>query len=339
MAGPAMSHSISPISAPALGRRVLAMVGASLLAGSALPANAALINYSFSGEYGNSDGPLNKGSLVATMTWDTEMGSDMGSGTPLKKTGGWSYWDIINYDNGDQNSRTYSGRLSSNSIDGIQQPWDASTLGSNTSAALNPTAFCFASPLAKGKFAAGPYSDSVPGGSTCDGSYNDGSTAYGAQSFFAVGEEQAGQVEPGPIDTKYKYFRLAFTPSYDREGNVLPAQLKLLDSGNGAPQSEEWIGISYLIQQAAGPECDGANSFDQDGQNLCPYSGNTKGSSGLNKVSLAVVPDPDPGPTPDQAQTPAPLPLFGAGLAFGWSRRIRRRVKRGSALAPIAVVG
>jgi len=155
-----------------------------------------------------------------------------------------------------------------------------------------------------------------------------------------VGEEQAGQVEPGPIKTNFKYFRLAFMPTYDKDGNVLPAQLKLLDSGHGAPQPEEWIGISTLIQQAAGPECEVATSFDQEGQNLCPYSGNTKGSTGLNKVSLAVVPpDPDPEPTPDPAHTPAPLPLFGAGLAFGWSRRIRRRVKRGSVLAPIAVVG
>ncbi len=121
---------------------------------------------------------------------------------------------------------------------------------------------------------------------------------------------------------------------------MLAAQLQLLDSGHGAPQPEEWIGISTLIQQAAGPECEVATSFNQEGQNLCPYSGNTKGSTGLNKANLAVVPpDPDPEPTPDPAQTPAPLPLFGAGLAFGWSRRIRRRVKRGSVLAPIAVVG
>jgi hypothetical protein len=30
------------------------------------------------------------------------------------------------------------------------------------------------------------------------------------------------------------------------------------------------------------------------------------------------------------AAVPGPLPLFGAGAAFGWSRRLRRRVKTGS---------
>ncbi len=30
------------------------------------------------------------------------------------------------------------------------------------------------------------------------------------------------------------------------------------------------------------------------------------------------------------APVPGPLPLFGAGAAFGWSRRLRRRVKSGS---------
>ncbi|MCX5967068.1 MAG: hypothetical protein NTV57_05380 [Cyanobacteria bacterium] len=30
---------------------------------------------------------------------------------------------------------------------------------------------------------------------------------------------------------------------------------------------------------------------------------------------------------PNQASVPGPLPLFGAGAAFGWSRRLRRRIK------------
>ena len=31
--------------------------------------------------------------------------------------------------------------------------------------------------------------------------------------------------------------------------------------------------------------------------------------------------------TPTQASVPGPLPLLGAGAAFGWSRRLRRRIK------------
>jgi hypothetical protein len=34
--------------------------------------------------------------------------------------------------------------------------------------------------------------------------------------------------------------------------------------------------------------------------------------------------------TPVPVPTPGPLPLMGAGAAFGWSRRLRRRVKSGS---------
>jgi hypothetical protein len=35
-------------------------------------------------------------------------------------------------------------------------------------------------------------------------------------------------------------------------------------------------------------------------------------------------------PVTPPASVPGPLPLFGAGAAFGWSRRLRRRVKSGS---------
>ena len=62
---------MSAASAPHRGRRVLALLAASLLAGTALPAQAALYTYSFSGDYGNRDGPLNMGSFIGRMTWDT----------------------------------------------------------------------------------------------------------------------------------------------------------------------------------------------------------------------------------------------------------------------------
>jgi MYXO-CTERM domain-containing protein len=31
-------------------------------------------------------------------------------------------------------------------------------------------------------------------------------------------------------------------------------------------------------------------------------------------------------PTPPGATVPGPLPLLGAGAAFGWSRRLRKRI-------------
>jgi MYXO-CTERM domain-containing protein len=99
-----------------------------------------------------------------------------------------------------------------------------------------------------------------------------------------------------------------------------------------------------LVAKTDPSYCYGDNNYKESNQrgtseNRCPYSGNTQDSTGIRTATLvsSTTPPPEPGPEPDQA--PAPLPLFGAGLAFGWSRRIRRRVKRGSALAPIAVVG
>ncbi len=35
-------------------------------------------------------------------------------------------------------------------------------------------------------------------------------------------------------------------------------------------------------------------------------------------------------PSPPPSSVPGPLPLFGAGVAFGVSRRLRRRIKLGS---------
>ncbi|MEB3167830.1 MAG: hypothetical protein VKK97_03770 [Synechococcaceae cyanobacterium] len=35
------------------------------------------------------------------------------------------------------------------------------------------------------------------------------------------------------------------------------------------------------------------------------------------------------------AGVPAPLPLFGAGAAYGWSRRLRRRLSNPKALPTI----
>lgn len=36
------------------------------------------------------------------------------------------------------------------------------------------------------------------------------------------------------------------------------------------------------------------------------------------------------------AEVPGPLPIVGAGAAFGWSRRLRKRVGKASAATPVA---
>jgi MYXO-CTERM domain-containing protein len=51
---------------------------------------------------------------------------------------------------------------------------------------------------------------------------------------------------------------------------------------------------------------------------ICEYS--------LTSASLTPQSGPDPGPDP----VPGPLPLMGAGAAFGWSRKVRRRLAAAS---------
>lgn len=51
----------------------------------------------------------------------------------------------------------------------------------------------------------------------------------------------------------------------------------------------------------------------------CPVPGNTC----LVGNGPGALGDPDSPP-----QVPGPLPLLGAGAAFGWSRRMRKHIKR-----------
>jgi len=43
-------------------------------------------------------------------------------------------------------------------------------------------------------------------------------------------------------------------------------------------------------------------------------------------MTLAPQAGPGPGPDPGPDPVPGPLPLMGAGAAFGWSRKLRRRL-------------
>ena len=50
--------------------------------------------------------------------------------------------------------------------------------------------------------------------------------------------------------------------------------------------------------------------------------------------NAGVIFEFDPGA--DSEPTPTPLPLMGAGAAFGWSRRLRRRIQ---AVRPVFPMG
>jgi hypothetical protein len=51
------------------------------------------------------------------------------------------------------------------------------------------------------------------------------------------------------------------------------------------------------------------------------------GGIGPNATGTAVIAALCDGLPPDSAKVPGPLPILGAGMAFGFSRRLRRRVQ------------
>lgn len=69
---------------------------------------------------------------------------------------------------------------------------------------------------------------------------------------------------------------------------------------------------------------------------------------GGNNYSVNNGPSPDPGQLynfvlflPDPQHVPAPLPILGAGAAFAWSRRLRRRLRRrdqAAAVPPLSLL-
>jgi MYXO-CTERM domain-containing protein len=58
-------------------------------------------------------------------------------------------------------------------------------------------------------------------------------------------------------------------------------------------------------------------------QNIAFFNGNASNNfaGGLDNVTLDLADNPVPSPS-----VPGPLPLLGVGAAFGWSRRLRKRI-------------
>jgi len=92
-------------------------------------------------------------------------------------------------------------------------------------------------------------------------------------------------------------------------------------------------GIDVSLGQVTGADIFYFNTFD-GGQSL--FLGNQNNlATALGTVSAAngIGYDNETSSSPTNsllftpASVPGPLPLFGAGAAFGWSRRLRRRIK------------
>jgi len=93
-------------------------------------------------------------------------------------------------------------------------------------------------------------------------------------------------------------------------------------------------GIDVSGGQVTGSDVWFSNNFD-GGQNLYLGNQNLLFAPELSNVASSIYNvDSNPSSTntllftaASPASVPGPLPLFGAGAAFGWSRRLRRRIK------------
>lgn len=281
---------------------------------SAAPAPAQAVDryysYQISGNFANNTGPNQKGSFVGVAQWDPAINGGRG---------GWYAWNFDFLSPG--------GTL----LHTIKQS--------------DPGAGCFASPLARGLAAVGTYAESAPGGAVCDGSNTQSGGNLPPQSFLNIFSNVPYAWSQGgnKLNASYTYFRLQFQANGPGGTSVDPANLVLVPAN---AQSVGGLGWAAMRDDTKDGACTGNKSFPTALQphNDCPYAGNTQnhqGVSGLTEVMVTTSPGDDDTPSSrepvnltllqDKPEVPGPLPILGASAALGWSRRLRRRIRRGIA--------
>jgi hypothetical protein len=83
------------------------------------------------------------------------------------------------------------------------------------------------------------------------------------------------------------------------------------------------VSPGFKLENAAWNDVLTDPDFDQDLAGIEPFKSTTSFGKAFFPVNLAFE-------TYDSVQTPSPLPLIGAAAAFGWSRKIRRRINPSS---------
>ncbi|QPN63196.1 hypothetical protein [Synechococcus sp. CBW1004] len=124
-------------------------------------------------------------------------------------------------------------------------------------------------------------------------------------------------------------------------GTDVQSQASFTLTGPVAPPSA--LGIAALINTTAvNLQTAGITSFT-GAKIRGTFSGSSSNFSGFSAGLALFDSDPNMGMvTPSTVYgnafnaVPGPLPIVGAGAAFGWSRRLRRRVKKASTVASVA---
>jgi hypothetical protein len=248
-------------------------------------------SYQISGNFANNTGPDQKGKFVGVAQWDTTLNGGIG---------GWYDWNF------DFLSSTGS----------VLQTIKNSDSGAG----------CFASPVARGGAASGPYAESAPGGSVCDGTNGN----LPAQSFLNIFNNVPHAWSQGGnnLNAQYTYFRLKFQANANGGTTVDPTNLVAVPAN---AQSVGGLGWAAMTDDTVAGACSGNNSFPTATQstNNRPYAGNTQnyqGVSGVTNVSVTTIPggngaaplEPvDPAPlVANEPDVPGPLPILGASAAL-----------------------
>ena len=130
----------------------------------------------------------------------------------------------------------------------------------------------------------------------------------------------------GPTTLTYSYQLTTSTPGYWFDSALIDSDLDLLGAGNNVITKNIYSdpGFTNLIYTA--------NSIDGSNSGLQPIAGQY--STIYVRDSITLVGGVGTGPVADLdnvtntvTQTPGPLPILGAGAAFGFSRKLRGRIK------------
>jgi hypothetical protein len=128
-------------------------------------------------------------------------------------------------------------------------------------------------------------------------------------------------------------YKITFKWNFDPLNNRCNAGMATNDPSKNADCSWTFDDVAKLS---------GSETLAEDGSviNLAAYDTPSKIylASGASVTFRSAINYSRPRP-PDSQKVPAPLPALGAGAAFGMSRRLRRRLRRGDILNTTAVPG
>jgi hypothetical protein len=157
------------------------------------------------------------------------------------------------------------------------------------------------------------------------------STAVCNNNGLIANDSSAGALCTGPQSNQLTTYTLSGPSSFGLLGTISPNALgtttSLLTTSLLAATGIQQFGITdtYISGQSISSISTFAGSLSSLGITTTPGNyGTWTLTTSLTSDTINLIVGA-PGPSPGPAGVPGPLPLLGAGAAFSWSRRLRRR--------------